>query len=94
MMRALGVFPSEKDVVEKVLPEVGFARLDTRDMIVCNNAGPQMQEDEPTDYVTYERFEKNLLEVLQSGEFAPDSEDTLLQAFRVRSNALITLDGG
>jgi hypothetical protein len=33
--------------------------------------------------VTYERFEAKMLEILASGEWDPDSEDVLLQAFRV-----------
>ena len=44
----------------------------------------QIQEDEPTAFVTYEKFEKKMLEVLETQEFAPDTEDVLLQAFRVR----------
>ena len=45
----------------------------------------QIQEDEPTAFVTYEKFEKKMLEVLETQEFAPDTEDVLLQAFRVRA---------
>jgi len=63
IMRYLGSYPSEKDMVEKVLPDI--------------------QEDEPTAFVTYEKLEKKLLEVLETGEYAPDSADVLLQAFRV-----------
>lgn len=33
--------------------------------------------------MTYEKFEKKMLEVLETQEFAPDTEDVLLQAFRV-----------
>jgi hypothetical protein len=43
-----------------------------------------MQEDEPSAFVAYDRFEQKMLELLESGEFAPDNEDTLLAAFRVR----------
>lgn len=43
----------------------------------------QMQEDEPTAFVTYEKFEKKMLSVIESQEYAPDGEDVLLQAFRV-----------
>lgn len=62
IMRYLGAYPSETDVVRKVLPDI--------------------QEDEPMAFVTYEKFEKKMLEVLETQEFAPDSEDVLLQAFR------------
>lgn len=43
----------------------------------------QMQGDEPSAFVAYDRFEQVMLELLESGEFAPDGEDTLLAAFRV-----------
>lgn len=42
-----------------------------------------MQEDEPTTFITYEKFEKKMIQVLQTGEYAPDTDDTLLAAFRV-----------
>jgi hypothetical protein len=44
-----------------------------------------MQEDEPTAFVSYDRFEQKMLELLETGEYAPDCEDTLLAAFRVSS---------
>lgn len=47
------------------------------------NNGLQIQEDEPTAFVTYEKLEKKLIEALETGEYAPDSADVLLQAFRV-----------
>lgn len=43
-----------------------------------------MQEDEPSAFVAYDKFESVVIELVESGEFAPDSEDTLLAAFRVR----------
>lgn len=51
----------------------------------CNarDAPLQIQEDEPTAFVTYDKFEKKMLAVMESQEFSPDTEDTLLQAFRV-----------
>ena len=67
IMRYLGVFPSERKVVEAILPD--------------------MQEDEPILYVTYEKFEKKMLQVLQNHEDEPDADDTLLQAFRLSSFA-------
>ena len=60
--RYLGVFPSEKSVVESVLPAI--------------------QEDEPTSFVTYERFEKWMLEVMSNGEYQPDNDDMLTRAFK------------
>lgn len=45
-----------------------------------------MQEDEPSTFVTFERFEKKMLEVLYTNEYEPDSDETLLTAFRVRTS--------
>lgn len=44
-----------------------------------------MQEDEPSTFVTYDRFEKKMLEVLYTNEYEPDADETLLAAFRVLS---------
>lgn len=44
---------------------------------------PQIQEDEPTAFVTYEKFERKMLDVLRNSEYSPDSSDMMLQAFRV-----------
>jgi Ca2+-binding EF-hand superfamily protein len=62
IMRYLGVFPSERKVVESILPD--------------------MQGDEPALYVTYEKFEKKMVEVMENHEDEPDMDDTLLKAFR------------
>ncbi|KAF1325173.1 Calmodulin-like protein, partial [Globisporangium splendens] len=59
---ALCAYPSEKDIIKKILPE--------------------MQEDEPSTFVTYDRFEKKVLEVLYTNEYEPDTDETLLAAFR------------
>lgn len=42
-----------------------------------------MQEDEPSTFVTYERFEKKMLDVLFNNEYEPDTDETVLAAFRV-----------
>ncbi len=43
---------------------------------------PEMQDDEPTGFVSYQKFEKKMLQILASKEWDPDSGDVLLQAFR------------
>ena len=63
VMRYLGVYPTERDIIKKILPE--------------------MQEDEPSAFVMYEKFEKVVLRALSTNEYAPDSDDQLLAAFRV-----------
>lgn len=62
VMRALGVYPTEKALVLDILPE--------------------MQDDDPTGFVTYKKFEKKLLHLLATRKLEPDSGDILLQAFR------------
>ena len=44
---------------------------------------PQMQDDEPTGYVHYKKFEQKMLQLLASRECEPDSSDIILQAFRI-----------
>jgi len=61
-MRYLGAFPSEREVVETVLPD--------------------MMEDEPTAFVTYEKFEKKMLEVMAQSLYEPDTDNILLAAFK------------
>ena len=62
VMRALGAFPTERDLVLNILPD--------------------MQDDEPTGFVSFSRFEKKMLQILASRECEPDSTEMLLQAFR------------
>ena len=62
VMRALGAYPTERQLVLEILPEV--------------------QDDEPTGFVSYQKFEKKMLNMLATKECDPDSGDMLLQAFR------------
>lgn len=43
---------------------------------------PEMQDDEPTGFISYQKFEKKMLQILATKEWDPDSGDVLLQAFR------------
>lgn len=43
---------------------------------------PEVQDDEPTGFVSYQKFEKKMLQILATKECDPDSGDILLQAFR------------
>ena len=43
---------------------------------------PEMQDDEPSGFVHYNRFERVMLRILASKEYEADSGDLLLQAFR------------
>jgi len=62
-MKYLGVFPTEKKLVNELIPE--------------------MEDDEPTGFISYKKFETKLLQLLATNEFEPDSGDIVLQAFRV-----------
>jgi calmodulin len=44
---------------------------------------PEIQDDEPTTYVYYEKFEKYMIKVIIENEFEPDDAETLLAAFRI-----------
>jgi hypothetical protein len=43
----------------------------------------QIQDDEDMQFVKYERFEPYMVKVQQERLFEPDSEETLLQAFKM-----------
>ena len=63
IMRYLGQFPSEQDVVEVILREI--------------------QDDDPSNVVSYEAFEKMILRCLVEREYDPDDSEALLAAFQV-----------
>lgn len=63
IMRYLGQFPSEVQLVQTILPDI--------------------QEDEPPNVVTYEKFEKYMLDVIANNEFEPEDSEMLLQSFRI-----------
>jgi len=63
IMRYLGAFPSEEQVVTEILP--------------------QIQDDELVTHVKYDRFERMMLRILAEQEYEPDSEEVLMQAFRI-----------
>ncbi len=44
---------------------------------------PKLEEDEPSDYIKYEKFEPYMLQVLQNNEFEPAPAEHLLAAFRI-----------
>jgi len=63
VMRYLGRFPSEAQIVQTILPLI--------------------QEDEPPNNVTYEKFEPFILKCIMENEYEPDDAETLLACFRV-----------
>jgi len=63
IMRYLGAYPTEEELVTDILP--------------------QIQDDEETQYVKYERFEPFMVRVLVERSYEPDSEEVILQAFKV-----------
>lgn len=42
-----------------------------------------IEEDEPSEYIKYQKFEPYMMEVLKSNEYDPDDTETLLAAFRI-----------
>ena len=43
----------------------------------------QLEGDEPSDFIKYEKFEPYMLQVLQTNEYEPNPAEHLLAAFRV-----------
>lgn len=63
IMRYLGAYPSEEELVNDILPNL------------C--------DDEETAVVKLERFENFMVRVLTDRMYEPDSEEMILQAFKV-----------
>lgn len=63
IMRYLGAYPTEEELVTDILP--------------------QIQDDEETQFVKYDRFEPFMVRVLVEKSYEPDSEEVILQAFKV-----------
>mmetsp|Transcript_12142 Transcript_12142/g.24842 ORF Transcript_12142/g.24842 Transcript_12142/m.24842 type:complete len:164 (-) Transcript_12142:33-524(-) len=52
------------------------------EMAMVNLIKQEMQDDEPTTYVTYDRLKTVMLRLLKTKEWEPDAEDILIQAFK------------
>jgi len=52
------------------------------EVAMVNLIKAEMQDDEPTTYVTYERLKTVLLRLMKTKEWEPDAEDILIQAFK------------
>ncbi len=52
--------------------------IELRDMIT------EIEEEEPTGFIRFERFERMMTRILLENQYPRDSEDKLLRAFRVR----------
>ena len=50
---------------------------------VRDNIIEQLEEDEPSDYIKYDKFEKYMMNVLMTNEVEPNPSEHLLAAFRV-----------
>lgn len=44
---------------------------------------PDIEEDEVSEFIKYEKFEPYMLKVLKEREFEPDDPETLLAAFKL-----------
>ena len=49
-----------------------------RDYVIC-----RLEDDEPSDYIKYEKFEPFMLHVLMTNEFEPKTPERLLEAFKI-----------
>ena len=43
----------------------------------------KLEDDEPSDFIKYEKFEKYMLEVLQVNEYEPSPHEHLMTAFKI-----------
>ena len=43
----------------------------------------KLEDDEPSDFIKYEKFEPYMLQVLMSNEFEPATAERLLDAFKI-----------
>lgn len=57
------------------------SELELRDMIT------EIEEEEPTGFIRFDKFERMMLRVLMEDRFPRDTEDKLLAAFRVLDTA-------
>jgi Ca2+-binding EF-hand superfamily protein len=69
IMRALGAFPSDEDLVTTILPEL--------------NREDNHEYNQVSGTVTIDRFELYMLRVILEHLYEPDSEEVVLRAFRV-----------
>ena len=53
--------------------------IELRDMIT------EIEEEEPTGFIRFEKFERMMSRILLENQYPRDSEDKLLRAFRVRA---------
>lgn len=47
-----------------------------------NFDGVQIQDEEQTTHIRYDRFERKMVQCMKTQEYGPDSEEVLLSAFR------------
>ena len=43
----------------------------------------KLEDDEPSDYIKYEKFEPYMIQVLMQNEFEPATAERLLDAFKI-----------
>jgi Ca2+-binding EF-hand superfamily protein len=65
IMRYLGAYPSEEELINDILPN--------------------LSDDEETTVVKLDRFENFMVRVIMDRMYEPDSEEMILQAFKVSS---------
>lgn len=86
IIRSLDCYPSEADLAD-IISEVSriFIITCARSLryMYCMILS-QVEEEEPTGFVRYEKFEPVLCRILLERRYQPVSEEQLLKAFKVR----------
>lgn len=77
VMRYLGYYPSEKDVVQIILPKMSSGSSASEGGAAADSGGSD------GSFVHYESFEEVLLQIMVNEEYLPSTDDALLAAFRV-----------
>ena len=95
IVRHLGICPTEielRDMITEVPARPGTASTPSVVLAALSSYGAtvlpccaQIEEEEPTGFIRFEKFERMMSRILLENQYPRDSEDKLLRAFRVRA---------
>ena len=84
ILHSLGIYLTEKEFTEAVLPELLAAGVAAAAAAAANEPPPQAPPPKipSTTHVLYAPFEKKVVELIDARAYEPESSDALLAAFR------------
>ncbi|XP_024271748.1 dynein regulatory complex protein 8 isoform X1 [Oncorhynchus tshawytscha] len=86
IIRSLGCFPNEGELHDVIAERLTVNRAYVHEHREDNNGTyltKQIEEEEPTGYIRFEKFLPTMTKVLMERKFRPIPEDLMLQAFEV-----------